>query len=576
MTSNYAYIPQIWPPVLMVVLMIALSVFSLRRRSAPGALQLMGACLCAAAWAASLLMNYAAVDTATKILWLKVQSIVQLPIIIVITCFILEYAWPQRWLTRRNLALLYFPVLLSGILLLTNDLHHQIWRGYSLVNGALRPQFGIGSWILSFYFFGVPEALNLIVFGWLFRRSPQHRWPVTLMLVGQIVGRTLFLSYNAIPLISVLPYNLMGMSFEFLIYALALFGFRIFDPIPLARQTTIEQLKSGMLVLNPQGVIIGLNPAAAAILGSSEKRLKGHLIQNLLPALAHLPGELQASVAGQAEISLEVGPETRFYQLEISPLKDWRGLGIGRLLLLSDVTEQKKAQAQIVEQQRALAMLHEREQLARELHDSTGQVLGYAGFQLEVVHDRIQEGQAAASAGQIADVHNHLAEAENQLTRLSSVVEEAHADVREYILNLRLAPSDQRPFFATIRHYLDGFSQNYGIQTEFSISPRVDEEKINPGTQMQLFRIIQEALSNARKHAGASCVQVFFEMQDGTVRIHIQDNGRGFDPTQAACKGESHFGLRFMLERAGQLGGSLQVNSAPGEGTCVIVEVPID
>jgi signal transduction histidine kinase len=61
--------------------------------------------------------------------------------------------------------------------------------------------------------------------------------------------------------------------------------------------------------------------------------------------------------------------------LEISPLSDWRGLEVGRLLVLRDVTERRRAQAQILEQQRALAMLHERESLARELHDSIGQVL---------------------------------------------------------------------------------------------------------------------------------------------------------------------------------------------------------
>ena len=86
--------------------------------------------------------------------------------------------------------------------------------------------------------------------------------------------------------------------------------------------------------------------------------------------------------------------------------------------------------------------------------------------------------------------------------------------VREYFLNLRLAPSDQRPFFATRQHYLDGFSQNYGIQTELAVEPGVDEGKFDPGAQMQLFRIIEEALSNARKHAGASCVQISFEMPD--------------------------------------------------------------
>jgi signal transduction histidine kinase len=221
-------------------------------------------------------------------------------------------------------------------------------------------------------------------------------------------------------------------------------------------------------------------------------------------------------------------------------------------------------------------MLHEREQLARELHDSTGQVLGYAGFQLEVVHDRIMDGQAALSAGQVADVHTHLAEAGNQLTRLSSIVAEAHADVREYILDLQVAPSDQRPFFATLQHYLDGFSLNYSIQTELLVGPGVDEGKFDPEAQMQLFRVIQEALSNARKHAGASCLQVSFEKQDHLVRIRIQDNGRGFDPARAMSDGGSHFGLRFMRERAEQIGGNLRVQSATGEGTCVTLDVPVE
>ena len=92
--------------------------------------------------------------------------------------------------------------------------------------------------------------------------------------------------------------------------------------------------------------------------------------------------------------------------------------------------------------------------------------------------------------------------------------------------------------------------------------------------QVQLLRIIQEAFSNARKHAQASCMHLSFEREDGLVCIRIQDNGKGFEPTQAASDG--HFGLRIMRERAEQLGGHLEVNSATGMGTCVEVEIPID
>ena len=93
---------------------------------------------------------------------------------------------------------------------------------------------------------------------------------------------------------------------------------------------------------------------------------------------------------------------------------------------------------------------------------------------------------------------------------------------------------------------------------------------------MQLFRILQEAFSNARKHAETDCVRVLFELEGGLLCMRIQDNGKGFDPDRAAEAGSSHFGLRFMRERAEQLGGSLRVDSAPGEGTCVEVVVPVD
>jgi len=168
-----------------------------------------------------------------------------------------------------------------------------------------------------------------------------------------------------------------------------------------------------------------------------------------------------------------------------------------------------------------------------------------------------------------------MTEAENHVRRLGDVVEEAHADLRELILNLRLAPSEQRPLFATIRHYLDGFSQNYGIGTELSVEPGVDEARLDAGAKMQLFRIIQEAFSNARKHARASRVCLSFEARDGRVRVRIQDNGCGFDPASAVTDAARHLGMGIMQARAEEIGGTLRVESVQGAGTSVVVELPL-
>jgi two-component system, NarL family, nitrate/nitrite sensor histidine kinase NarX len=91
---------------------------------------------------------------------------------------------------------------------------------------------------------------------------------------------------------------------------------------------------------------------------------------------------------------------------------------------------------------------------------------------------------------------------------------------------------------------------------------------------MQIFRILQEALSNARKHGKAHCVEVSFTREDHLVRLSVQDDGAGFDTHQFSRATENHFGLRFMRERAEELGGSLTVISQPGQGTRVMLEIP--
>lgn len=578
MSLPYAYTTQIWPSILMVALMIALSFYSGRRRSVPGATALMITSLFAAAWAAGSLLEKASLDLVTKIAWFKVQAVIQLPIITGITCFILEYTWPGRWLTRRNLALSSLPIILFVGMILTNDRYHLAWRGFSVL-GTLRPEQGPGSWLMGIYFWVVLEALNLIVLGWVFLRSPQHRWPVVLMLVGQFTGRSLFLIDRFYISNSVLPLDLLGMSFEFLMYTIVLSGFRILDPIPLARQTVIQQLHTGMLVLDPQDRVVSLNPAAQAILGRSEKLAVNHSIQELLPACAGWLEDLEGARTSRGEISLPemhplkrtsgtsrdgvgAGVNIRNYQVETSPLNDWRGLEVGRLLLLHDVTEQKRAQAQLLEQQQALATLRERERLARELHDGIGQVLGYVKLQAQAARDRLAVDQKA--------------EVDRQLAQLIAVAQDAHADVREYILGAKTAASTQGGFLAPLRQYLERFSQQNALPAELRAPPDWRDDLLEPSVAAQLLRVIQEALTNARKHARAHCTQVTLQCVGDRARVTVEDDGVGFDPALLSSAEGQRYGLGFMRERAEEVGGSVWVESAPGQGTRVVVEVPVN
>jgi signal transduction histidine kinase len=552
MTWPYSYSADIWLPAFTVFLLIALSVYSWRSRSVPGALPFAIACLFTGLWAVGSVIEYAAIDPEVKTTWLKFQSIWQLPATTAITCFILEFAWPGRWLTRRNLILLFIVPLLNVVAIPTGEFHHLEWRGFA---GSVNSPYDLANWFFFAYSYGL-GLVNLIVFVWLFVNAPRQRWPVIVMTTAQMAAGMAFLLEVIGISYSTFPIEMLAVAVLFLVYAIVLFGFHILNPVPLAHQMALQQMQTGMVVLDSRRRVVSLNPSAERILSVPAGVAMGRSMRDLLP---DYPDESLVDAAG-TEIELSLGTEqgVRHYTLTISLFKDWWGLDSG--LLLRDVTEQKQAQAKFIAQKQALATLQERERLARDLHDTLGQVLGYASMQVDAAAKLSREGQGEAAA--------------TQLDRLGCMVREAHAEMREYIMNLRTTPALHRPFVAAVQQYLEGFTSNYDIQTDLNVGSSWNGTTFSPDMQMQIFRIVQEALTNARKHSKARHVQVKFEAEDGRVFVIVQDDGHGFSPSNLDTVYGRHFGLQFMQERAGQLGGSLQIQSTPGKGTQVVLEVP--
>ena len=237
------------------------------------------------------------------------------------------------------------------------------------------------------------------------------------------------------------------------------------------------------------------------------------------------------------------------------------GVGLLAVLrLIRNITERKRAEEQVLQQQRALAAMEERQRMARELHDSLGQVLSYVNAQAQAALDLIEKGEAATAVA-------HLA-------RLSTVAADANTDVREFILDMRATVSPEQGFFAALEQYLQQFSQTYGLPTTLSRPDDVADDLLSPMARVQLLRIVQEALTNTRKHAQANSAQVIFTPADVHVQVVITDDGIGFSP-HPDWEEASHFGLEIMRERAAIVGGALEVRSAPGQGTQVIARLPL-
>lgn len=525
------YTPAIWSSLATAVFLFLLAGYSWRRRSVPGALPFAFGALFATLWVLGILFTYLAGETAVRHFWLQFQPVTLFLATLAITGFILEYIWPGRWLTHRNILLFG---LLPFLLLIVD-------------NGALGNLVVAYSYALSF--------IAMLCLLWLFFHTPQRHWPAAVMLIGQVGSRLIYALGFTQRLTTDLPITLIAIAFVFLMYAIALFGFHIFAPDTLARQVAIAQMPTGMIVLNSQGQITSLNAAAQQMLGLPLERQPDRPLHDLLPLEAI---NFHAAEANQVEIDLGRPGQPRICWLTAVPLQDWRGLEVGYLLLLHDMTAQKQAQAQIIAQQSALATLQERERLARELHDSLGQTLAATHLQAGAARHLLAQGR--------------FDQTDQCLAQIGEMSLAAETDVRDYLLGAKIAFAPEASFLQTLRQYITRFGQQYQLQIELDAPPELEGYGLGFPVEVQFLRLIQEALSNIRKHAAAKTVQIRFIVTDELVQVTIMDDGRGFDT--ALAQQTDRFGLYAMQERAAGLGGALEILSQPGAGTQIIARIP--
>jgi signal transduction histidine kinase len=212
---------------------------------------------------------------------------------------------------------------------------------------------------------------------------------------------------------------------------------------------------------------------------------------------------------------------------------------------------------------REAAISEERERIAREMHDSLAQVLGYVNTKAQAVQELLKRGDSDRASAQVG--------------QLGEAARAAYADVREGILALRSSLGDGRTMLDALREFLERWQEQSEVDGTLTIAPDARIEALPPAAELQLLRIVQEALANVRKHAGAAQVEVRIGAIPEGIEVVVADDGRGFDPGRDRTSGDRvpHFGLATMRERAESVGGTLEVVSAHEEGTRVTVRLPI-
>ncbi|MBK8137207.1 MAG: GAF domain-containing sensor histidine kinase [Chloroflexi bacterium] len=229
---------------------------------------------------------------------------------------------------------------------------------------------------------------------------------------------------------------------------------------------------------------------------------------------------------------------------------------LARLGSLADQAVIALEHASMAARLQSLAVIEERSRIAREMHDSLAQILGYLGLEMQTLEALTLQGNREAV----------LAE----LKQARQIIKSAQVDVRGNILSLRTTLAGGVDLTESIQKYVDEFEVQTGIATRLIDDCDV-ALTLSPLAETQLVRIVQEGLTNVRKHARATSVDLCLAIRDQKLYVTLSDNGIGLQSTSS----DGHFGLQTMRERAESVGGTLTISSVPAQGTTIALVLPL-
>lgn len=240
------------------------------------------------------------------------------------------------------------------------------------------------------------------------------------------------------------------------------------------------------------------------------------------------------------------------------------GVAVENARLWDDLRDKERVRRQLLEKI-ITAQEEERKRIARELHDDTGQALTSLMVGLRAANDALA-------------VQNDHATARARLSELREIAAQTLEAVKRLARELRPPLLDDLGLAAALERYVANYQANFGLRVDLETSGLRQEERLPPTVELTLYRVIQEALTNIVKHAHAQNVSLVVERKADKLIAIVEDDGCGFDVRAVveATAEEGKLGLHGMRERIELVGGRLQFESAPGAGTSVFVEIPLE
>ena len=342
-----------------------------------------------------------------------------------------------------------------------------------------------------------------------------------------------------------------------------------------ARKSAIMRVAlDAIITIDHQGKIIELNSAAEHIFTHSRAKLIGENILEIIPPSLrpwfqdgltnHFSGERGPAVGSRIELPVLRADKSRFYaEFTVTRIK-LKGEPTFTVYI-RDITQRKRAEEELrsLPQRIIKAQEVERSRVARELHDGVNQIIASVKMRIRNAQEGLPTFQAATR---------------EILGRCDRLLTNALEENRRIAHNLHPADLNNLGFSAACQNFCKEFQSRTNMEVQCRIT-LPGKSRLAPGIELTLFRIVQEAINNIEKYAHAKTAKLRIGMQNGSIQLKIQDDGRGFDPEKVKLgkKAKGHgLGLTNMRERALSLGGNCEIDSAPQKGTTITVRIPYE
>jgi PAS domain S-box-containing protein len=333
----------------------------------------------------------------------------------------------------------------------------------------------------------------------------------------------------------------------------------------------LESAPDAMVVVSQDGKIVLANTQVETLFGYRREELMGQKIEMLVPERfrglhpEHRDGfsrepRVRSMGAGLELFGLHKHGHEFPVEISLSPMQTEEGMLVTSAI--RDITERKRAEENI----RALSgrLLHlqdqERRRIARELHDSAGQLLAALGMNLSLVE---------SETGSIAP------HATKGIRECIGLVHELSKELRTISHLLHPPLLDEVGLASGLRSYLDGFAERSKIRVDLEIPD--DLGRLPQDLETAIFRIVQECLTNIHRHSESSFARIRVSRSEGQIGLEVEDRGKGIPAAKRETMdsgGTPGVGIRGMRERVRQLGGTLEIRSS-GEGTLVVARLPV-